>query len=87
MTESELLDRLVLHVRTKNFDGFCSAVESGLITFGQKKLLYIMHNDLLKNINDCFVVYILDPSQSMDEFLHSKNVNLILKNFCAQQNC
>ena len=53
MTESELLDRLVLHVRTKNFDGFCSAVESGLITFGQKKLLYIMHNDLLKNINDC----------------------------------
>ena len=53
MTESELVDRLLLHVRTKNFDGFCSAVESGLITFGQKKLLYIMHNDLLKNISDC----------------------------------
>ena len=53
MTESELLDRLVLHVRTKNFDGFCSAVESGLIAFGQKKLLSIMHNDLLKNISDC----------------------------------
>ena len=53
MTESELLDRLLLHVRTRNFDGFCCAVESGLITFGQKKLLDIMHNDLLKNISDC----------------------------------
>ena len=40
-----------------------------------------------KNKYECFVVHILDPSHSMDEFLHAENANLVLKKICAQQDC
>ena len=36
--KSELVDRLLLHVRTDNYEGFCSAVDSGFQQFGQKEL-------------------------------------------------
>ena len=34
-----------------------------------------------KNINECFEVHILDPTQTVDEFLYTENANLDLKNF------
>ena len=52
-TKSELVDRLLLHVRTDNYEGFCSAVDSGFLQFGEEKLYNIMTSDLLKQICDC----------------------------------
>ena len=52
-TKSELVDRLLLHVRTDNYEGFCSAVDSGFQRFGEKELYNIMTSDLLKHICDC----------------------------------
>ena len=52
-TKSELVDRLLLHVRTDNYKGFCSAVDSGFQRFGEKELYNIMTSDLLKQIYDC----------------------------------
>ena len=52
-TKSELVDRLLLHVRTDNYKAFCSAVDSGYLRFGEKKLYQIMITDLLEEICDC----------------------------------
>ena len=52
-TKSELVDRLLLHVRTDNYEGFCSAVDSGFQQFGEEQLYQIMICDLLKQICDC----------------------------------
>ena len=41
-TKTELVDRLLLHVRTDNYEGFCSAVDSGFHQFGEKELYNIM---------------------------------------------
>ena len=47
-TKTELVDRLLLHVRTDNYKAFCSAVDSGFQQFGEKELYNIMTSDLLK---------------------------------------
>ena len=47
-TKTELVDRLLLHVRTDNYKAFCSAVDSGFNQFGEKDLYDIMTGDLLK---------------------------------------
>ena len=52
-TKSELVDRLLLHVRTDNYEGFCSAIESGYLHFGEETLYNILISDLLKQIYDC----------------------------------
>ena len=52
-TRPQLVDKLLLHVRTDNFDAFCSAVDRGLSYYGQDKLTHIMHNDLMKQICAC----------------------------------
>ena len=52
-TKTELVDRLLLHVRTDNYKAFCSAVDSGFNQFGRKELYDIMTSDLLKQICDC----------------------------------
>ena len=52
-TKSELVDRLLLHVRTDNYKAFCSAVDSGYLRFGEKELYQIMITDLLEQICDC----------------------------------
>ena len=49
-SRAELVDKLLLHVRTNNFDAFCSVVDRGLSYYGQDKLTHIMHNDLMKQI-------------------------------------
>lgn len=49
----QLVDRLLLHVRTDNYEAFCSAVDKAYLWFGQEKLSYIMRNDLLKKIYEC----------------------------------
>ena len=49
----QLVDRLLLHIRTNNFDAFCSAVDKGYLYFGQDKLAYIMRNDLMKKLFEC----------------------------------
>jgi len=45
MDKKELLDRLLLHVRTDNYKGFCSAVDSGFTHFGKQELYNIMTSD------------------------------------------
>ena len=52
-SRAELVDELLLHVRTNNFDAFCSVVDRGLSYYGQDKLTHIMHNDLMKQICAC----------------------------------
>ena len=52
-TKDEFVDKLLLYVRTNNFKAFCSAVERGMYYYGQKKLAYIMHHDLMKQICIC----------------------------------
>ena len=52
-TKTELVDRLLLHVRTDNYKAFCSAVDSGFNQFGEKELYDIMTGDLLKQICNC----------------------------------
>ena len=52
-SRAELVDKLLLHVRTNNFDAFCSVVDRGLSYYGQDKLTHIMHNDLMKQICAC----------------------------------
>ena len=55
-TKTELVDRLLLHVRTDNYKAFCSAVDSGFNQFGEKELYDIMTGYLLKQIYDCGVI-------------------------------
>ena len=71
-TKSELVDRLLLHVRTDNYKGFCSAVDSGYQRFGEIELYKIMTSDLLKQICDCDE---LDTFLSWGDKLHDDGFN------------
>ena len=52
-TSSEFVDKLLLYVRTNNFEAFCFAVERGLWYYGNEKMNYLMHDNLLRKIADC----------------------------------
>ena len=52
-TSAEFVDKLLLYVRTNNFEAFCFAVERGLWYYGQSKLSILMHENLLRKIADC----------------------------------
>ena len=71
-TKSELVDRLLLHVRTDNYEGFCSAVDSGYQRFGEIELYKIMTSDLLKQICDCGE---LDTFLAWGDKLHNDGYN------------
>ena len=52
-TSAEFVDKLLLYVRTNNFEAFCFAVERGMWYYGQEKLSYLMHKKLLAKIYEC----------------------------------
>jgi|TARA_A100001388_G_C28539395_1_gene389453 hypothetical protein len=52
-TSAEFVDKLLLYVRTNNFEAFCFAVERGMWYYGQDKLAHLMHDKLLKKIYEC----------------------------------
>jgi hypothetical protein len=52
-TSAEFVDKLLLYVRTNNFEAFCFAVERGMWYYGQEKLAYLMHGKLIKKIAEC----------------------------------
>ena len=43
-TSAEFVDKLLLYVRTNNFEAFCFAVDRGMWYYGQEKLTYLMLN-------------------------------------------
>ena len=49
----QLVNRLILHVRTKDKDGFYSALERGVLYFGEEKLVYILENDFVPKLEEC----------------------------------
>ena len=52
-TSEEFVDKLLLYVRTNNFEAFCFAVDRGMWYYGQQKLAYLMHRKLIKKIAEC----------------------------------
>ena len=52
-TSEEFVDKLLLYVRTNNFEAFCFAVDRGMLYYGQEKLAYLMHRILIKKIAEC----------------------------------
>ena len=49
----QLINRLLLHIRLKNEEAFESALQSGLLYFGEEKLVYILENDFVPKIKEC----------------------------------
>ena len=39
-TSEEFVDKLLLHVRTNNYEAFCFAIDRGMWYYGQEKLTY-----------------------------------------------
>lgn len=52
-TSAEFVDKLLLYVRTDNFEAFCFALNRGMYFYGQNKLSYLLHKDLMNKIYDC----------------------------------
>ena len=52
-TCEEFIDKLLLYVRTNNFEAFCFALNRGMYFYGQNKLAYLLHKDLMNKIYDC----------------------------------
>ena len=52
-TSSEFVDKLLLYVRTNNFEAFCFAVDRGMWYYGQEKLSDLMHKKLIGKIAEC----------------------------------
>ena len=52
-TSEEFVDKLLLYVRTNNFEAFCFAVERGMWYYGNDKLSYLVRKHLIKKIYDC----------------------------------
>ena len=52
-TSEEVVDKLLLHVRTNNYEAFCFAIDRGMWYYGQEKLTYLMHKNLLTKISEC----------------------------------
>ena len=52
-TSEEFVDKLLLHVRTNNYEAFCFAIDRGMWYYGQEKLTYLMHKKLLAKIYEC----------------------------------
>ena len=49
----QLVNRLLLHIRLKNKDAFESALQSGVLYFGEEKLVYILQNDFVPKLEEC----------------------------------
>ena len=52
-TSEEFVDKLLLYVRTNNFEAFCFAIDRGMWYYGQEKLTYLMHKKLINKIAEC----------------------------------
>ena len=52
-TSEEFVDKLLLYVRTNNFEAFCFAVDRGMWYYGQEKLSDLMHKKLINKIGVC----------------------------------
>ena len=52
-TSAEFVDKLLLYVRTNNYEAFCVALERGMYFYGQNKLAYLLHKDLIHKIYEC----------------------------------
>ena len=52
-TSEEFVDKLLLYVRTNNFEAFCFAVERGMWYYGHDKLSYLVRKNLIKKIAEC----------------------------------
>ena len=52
-TSAEFVDKLLLYVRTNNFEAFCFAIDRGMWYYGQEKLHYLKHKNLLTKISQC----------------------------------
>jgi len=48
----QLVNRLILYIRTKDKDGFYSALERGVLYFGEEKLIYILENDFVPKLKE-----------------------------------
>ena len=52
-TSAEFVDKLLLYVRTNNYEAFCFALNRGMYFYGQNKLAYLLHKDLISKIYEC----------------------------------
>jgi len=52
-TKTELIDKLLLYVRTDNFDAFFSACQRGANKYGEKKFEDIMHIEFMSKLILC----------------------------------
>ena len=52
-TKTELVDKLLLYVRTDNFDAFFSACRRGMIRYGDKNFANIMHFEFMSKLITC----------------------------------
>ena len=52
-TKTELIDKLLLYVRTDNFDAFFSACKRGEIRYGHKNFTNIMHIEFMSKLILC----------------------------------
>ena len=52
-TKTELVDKLLLYVRTDNFDAFFSASKRGMIKYGDRNFVRIMQNDFMSKLVTC----------------------------------
>ena len=49
----QLVNRLVLHIRTKDKEAFESALQKGCAYFGEEKLVFILENDFVPKVKEC----------------------------------
>ena len=49
-TKTELIDKLLLYVRTDNFDAFFSACRRGMMRYGDKNCANRMHFELMAKL-------------------------------------
>ena len=55
-TKAELIDKLILYVRTDNYNAFFSACNRGMNSYGTKQFENMMHYDFIFKLFSCEAV-------------------------------
>tara|TARA_B100001287_G_scaffold50945_1_gene39956 strand:+ start:94 stop:321 length:228 start_codon:yes stop_codon:yes gene_type:complete len=55
-TKAELVDKLILYVRTDNYNAFFSACNRGMNSYGTKQFADMMHYDFIFKLFSCEAV-------------------------------
>ena len=55
-TKEELVDKLILHVRTDNFEAFFSVCKRGMMRYGIENFADMMHYDFISKLFSCEAV-------------------------------